>query len=253
MPSAGMPSFARSVDQNHLLAALPRAEFGCLTERLEWVPMALGDVLHESGQSIRYAYFPTSCVVSLHYVTESGASTEIAGVGHEGMVGISLFLGGDTMPGAAAVQASGYAYRVESRYLQQEFSRGGMLMQLLLRYTQCLMTQMYQAAACNRHHSVEQRLSRWLLDTLDRIPSGELIITQDQVASALGVRREGVTEAVGKLRASGLISCRRGHISVLNRKGLEALSCECYAAVKQEIKRLTLTDHLQRNVGRSAV
>jgi len=224
--------------QNHILAALPTAEFEPLAAHLELVPLALGEILYEPGGQLQHAYFPTTAIVSLHYVTESGASAETAGVGNEGLVGISLFMGGDTTPSSAAVQTAGHAYRLERRLLKQEFNRGGLLHRVLLRYTQALITQMNQTAACNRHHSVEQQLCRWLLLTLDRLPSNELVMTQDLVASMLGVRREGITEAAGNLQRAGLIRYRRGHISVLERPGLEAAVCECYAAVKKELVRL---------------
>ncbi len=200
--------------------------------------MALGQMLYEPGGQLRHAYFPTTSIVSLHYVTESGASAETAGVGNEGVVGISLFMGGDTTSSSAVVQTAGHAYRLESRLLQQEFNRAGLLQRLLLRYTQALMTQMSQTAVCNRHHSVEQQLCRWLLLTLDRIPSRELVLTHELVANTLGVRRESVTEAAGKLQRAGFISYRRGHIAVIDRGGLETHSCECYAVVKKELTRL---------------
>jgi len=224
--------------QNHILAALPPADFEPLAAHLELVPLALGEILYEPGGQLQHAYFPTTAIVSLHYVTESGASAETAGVGNEGVVGISLFMGGDTTPSSAVVQTAGHAYRLERRLLKQEFNRGGLLHRVLLRYTQALMTQMNQTAACNRHHSVEQQLCRWLLLTLDRLPSSELVMTQDLVASMLGVRREGITEAAGNLQRGGLIRYRRGHISVLERPGLEAAACECYAVVKKELGRL---------------
>ena len=224
--------------QNHILAALPTAEFEPLAARLELVPLALGEILYEPGGQLQHAYFPTTAIVSLHYVMESGASAETAGVGNEGLVGISLFMGGDTTPSSAVVQTAGHAYRLERRLLKQEFNRGGLLHRVLLRYTQALITQMNQTAACNRHHSVEQQLCRWLLLTLDRLPSNELVMTQDLVASMLGVRREGITEAAGNLQRAGLIRYRRGHISVLERPGLEAAVCECYAVVKKELVRL---------------
>ncbi|OGT72522.1 MAG: Crp/Fnr family transcriptional regulator [Gammaproteobacteria bacterium RIFCSPLOWO2_02_FULL_57_10] len=232
-------------NQNHLLAALPAADYERLLPDLELVMMPLGDMLYEPGQQMRHAYFPTTSIVSLHYVTESGASAETAGVGNEGVVGVALFMGGDTTSSSAVVQTAGYAYRLEGRLLKQEFSRGGFMQGLLLRYTQALMTQMSQAAACNRHHSVEQRLCRWLLLTLDRSSSNELVITQELVASMLGVRREGITEAAGNLQRAGLINSRRGHISVLRREGLEAATCECYGVVKAETRRL-LADVRQR-------
>jgi len=224
--------------QNHLLAALPTAEFDRLASHLELVPLPLGEVLYEPGEELKHAYFPTTAIVSLHYVTESGASAEPAGVGNEGVVGISLFMGGDSTPSSAVVQTAGHGYRLEARRLKEEFKRGGLMQHLLLRYTQALITQVTQTAVCNRHHSVEQQLCRWLLLTLDRVSSKELVMTQELVASMLGVRREGVTEAAGKLKAAGLISYRRGHISVLERGGLETRVCECYAVVKKEIGRL---------------
>jgi CRP-like cAMP-binding protein len=231
-PSGHSPS------QNHLLAALPKAEFDRLAPYLELVPMRLGDILYEPGDQMQHAYFPTTSIVSLHYVIESGASAEIAGVGNEGVVGISLFMGGNTTPSSAVVQTAGHAYRLERRRLKEEFDRAGVMLRLLLRYTQALITQMTQTAVCNRHHSVEQQLCRWLLVTLDRVPSGELVMTQELVASMLGVRREGITEAAGKLREESIIDYRRGHISVLKREGLEKLSCECYGVVKVEFDRL---------------
>lgn len=224
--------------QNHLLAALPAADFAPLAAQLELVAMPLGEMLYEPGMQLHHAYFPTSCIVSLHYVMESGASAESAGVGNEGMVGISLFMGGETTSSSAVVQTAGYAYRLDRRLLKQEFERGGVLQRMLLRYTQALMTQMSQTGVCNRHHSVEQQLCRWLLLTLDRMPSNDLIITQELVAGMLGVRREGITESAGNLQRAGYINYRRGHISVLNRSGLEATVCECYAVVKAEMKRL---------------
>jgi CRP-like cAMP-binding protein len=228
-----------SPNQNHLLAALPTAEFERLAPHLELVPLPLGEVLYEPGGQLQHAYFPTSAIVSLHYVMESGASAETAGVGNEGVVGISLFMGGDTTPSSAVVQTAGHAYRLPSRLLKEEFKRGGLMQHLLLRYTQALITQVTQTAVCNRHHSVEQQLCRWLLLTLDRgVSSRELVITQELVASMLGVRREGITEAAGKLKSAGLISYRRGHISVLGRAGLESRVCECYAVVKKELGRL---------------
>lgn len=227
-----------SPSQNHLLAALPTAEFESLVAHLEQVPLLLGEMLYEPGGQLRHAYFPTSAIVSLHYVMEDGASSESAGVGNEGVVGISLFMGGNTTPSAAVVQTAGYAYRLDGRKLLEEFNRAGLLQRLLLRYTQALMTQMSQTAACNRHHSVEQQLCRWLLLTLDRLPSNDLVMTQELIANMLGVRREGITEAAGKLQRAGFISYRRGHIAVLDRAGLEASVCECYSVVKTELNRL---------------
>ena len=200
--------------------------------------MRLGEILYEPGGQMQHAYFPTTAIVSLHYVMESGASAETAGVGNEGVVGISLFMGGDSTPSSAVVQTAGHAYRLAGRLLKQEFNRAGAMQHLLLRYTQALITQMIQTAACNRHHSVEQQLCRWLLLTLDRLPSQELIMTQELVASMLGVRREGITQAAGNLQQAGLLSYRRGHITVLERSGLEARACECYAVVKKELDRL---------------
>src|ERR1700676_3288548 len=231
-------SSSHNPSQNHILAALPTAEFEPLAAHLELVPLALGEILYEPGGQLRHAYFPTTAIVSLHYVMESGASAETAGVGNEGLVGISLFMGGDTTPSSAVVQTAGHAYRLERRLLEQELNRGRVVQRLLLRYTQALITQMNQTAACIRHHSVEQQLCRWLLLTLDRLPSNELVMTQDLVASMLGVRREGITEAAGNLQRAGLIRYRRGHISVLGRPGLEAAVCECYAVVKKELVRL---------------
>ena len=224
--------------QNHLLAALPAAEFDRLSPHLELVPMPLGEALYESGVRLQHVYFPTTAIVSLLYVMESGASAEIAGVGNEGVLGISLFMGGDTTPSSAVVQTAGHGYRLPGRLLKEEFNRGGLMQRLLLRYTQALVTQMFQTAACNRHHSIEQQLCRWLLLTLDRMPTNELVMTQELVASMLGVRREGITEAAGKLQHAGFIRYRRGHISVLERSGLETRVCECYAVVKKEVSRL---------------
>ena len=200
--------------------------------------MLLGDSLYEPGSQLQHVYFPTTAIVSLLYVMESGSSAEIAGVGNEGMLGIALFMGGDTTPSSAVVQTAGHGYRLPGRVLKEEFNRAGLMQQLLLRYTQALLTQMCQTAACNRHHSIAQQLCRWLLLTLDRLPSNELIMTQELVANALGVRREGVTEAAGHLQAAGCIRYRRGHIAVLDRAGLEARACECYQVVKTELDRL---------------
>jgi CRP-like cAMP-binding protein len=233
-----MLMLANNPSQNHLLAALQTEEFERLASHLELVSMPIGKMLYEPNEQLQHAYFPTTCIVSLHYVTESGASAETAGVGNEGMIGVSLFMGGNTTSSSAVVQTAGNAYRLERHLLKQEFDRAGALQRLLLRYTQALMTQMTQTSVCNRHHSVEQQLCRWLLLTLDRLPTNELVMTQELVASMLGVRREGITEAAGNLQRAGYISYRRGHISVLNRSGLEAHTCECYAIVKKEMKRL---------------
>jgi CRP-like cAMP-binding protein len=232
-----MPSVP-SPNQNHLLAALPTAEFDRLAKHLEPVAMPLGQILYEPGGQMQHAYFPTTAIVSLHYVTESGASAETAGVGNEGVVGISLFMGGGTTPSSAVVQTAGHGYRLERGKLMEEFNRGGLMHRLLLRYTQALITQMNQTAACNRHHSLEQQLCRWLLLTLDRLSSNELVMTQELVASMLGVRREGITESAGNLQRAGFIRYRRGHIAVIERSGLEATACECYAVVKKELARL---------------
>ena len=229
---------AHSPNQNHLLAALPTAEFERVAPRLELVPMPLGRMLYEPGGQLEHAYFPTTAIVSLHYVTESGATAETAGVGKEGMVGISLFMGGDSTPSSAVVQFAGHAYRLESRVLLQEFARGGLMQRLLLRYTQALLTQMTQSAVCYRHHLVEQQLCRWLLLTLDRVPGVELVVTQEQIGGTLGVRRESVTEAAGNLQRAGYIRHRRGQVTVIDRAGLERGACECYAVVKTEMQRL---------------
>ena len=231
-------SMLHHANQNHLLAALPVKDLAPLLPHLEGVPLALGQMLYDPGTQMHHAYFPTTSIVSLHYVTESGASAETAGVGNEGVVGISLFMGGDTTSSSAVVQTAGYAFRLDRHLLKQEFERAGPLQHLLLRYTQALMTQMAQTAACNRHHSVEQQLCRWLLLTLDRLPQRELVMTQELVASMLGVRRESVTDAAGHLQGLGYISYRRGHISVLSRAGLQTHACECYGVVKKEIDRL---------------
>jgi CRP-like cAMP-binding protein len=235
-------------NSNHLLAALPTAEFERLAAHLELVPMPLGELLYEPGVKFQYAYFPTTAIVSLRYVMETGASAESAGVGNEGVVGISLFMGGDTMPSSAVVQVAGHAYRLEGRLLLQEFSRASLMQRLLLRYTQALITQMTQTAACNRHHSIEQQLCRWLLLALDRLPSNELIITHEMVANILGVRREGISEAAGKLQQAGFIRYRRGHITVLERSGLETRVCECYTVVKKELSRLLSDARYRQNI-----
>lgn len=224
--------------QNQLLAALPQLVYERLLPHLELVQMPLGETLYESGGELRYVYFPTTAIVSLLYVMKDGASAEIAGVGNEGIVGVATFTGGVTMPNRAMVLCAGLAYRLRTQLLKDEFNRAGALQTLLLRYTQALMTQISQTAVCNRHHSVEQQLSRWLLLSLDRSPSNELAMTQELIASAFGVRREGITEAVGKLKHAGHISCRRGHITVLDRSGLEKRACECYQVVKNEFHRL---------------
>ncbi len=224
--------------QNHLLRVLPATEFERLLPHLELVPMPLGHVLYESGSQLRHVYFPTTCIVSLLYVMEDGASAEIAVVGNEGMVGVALFMGGETTPSRALVQSAGHAYRLKGQFLKEEFTRAAALQHLLLRYTQALLTQMAQTAVCNRHHSVDQQLCRWLLLSLDRLPSNKLSMTQELIANMLGVRREGVTEAAGKLQLAGLIHYSRGQITVLDRLRMEAQCCECYAVVRREFDRL---------------
>jgi CRP-like cAMP-binding protein len=227
-----------SPHQNHLLGALPPGDYGRVAAHLELMPMNLGDVLYESGAELRYVYFPTTCIISLLYVMEDGASAEIAIVGNEGILGISLFMGGNTTPSRAIVQSAGQAYRLKANLLSSEFERYGPTMHLLLRYTQALITQMAQTAVCNRHHSVDQQLCRWLLLSLDRLQANELLMTQELIANMLGVRREGVTEAAGKLQRAGLIRYQRGAITVLDRPGLESRCCECYQVVKMEFDRL---------------
>lgn len=224
--------------QNRLLANLPLAELGRWLPRLEWVDMPLGQVLYESGRTLSHVYFPISAIVSLLYVMENGASAEIAVVGNEGLVGISLFMGGDSTPSRAVVQSAGAGYRLKAALMKDEFDRAGPVMHLLLRYTQALITQMAQTAVCNRHHSLDQQLCRWLLLSLDRLQGNELVMTQELIANMLGVRREGVTEAALKLQADGLIRYARGRISVLDRTELEGRTCECYAVVKREYDRL---------------
>jgi CRP-like cAMP-binding protein len=224
--------------QNQLLAALPDAEWERLLPHLECVDMPLGKVLYESGDRLAHVYFPTTSIVSLLYVMENGSSAEIAVVGHEGIVGISLFMGGNSTPSRAVVQSAGQGFRLKAQLMMQEFDRAGPVLHLLLRYTQALITQMAQTAVCNRHHSLDQQLCRWLLLSLDRLQSNELVMTQELIANMLGVRREGVTEAAGKLHRAGLIDYERGHIAVLDRAGLERRTCECYAVVKNEYDRL---------------
>jgi CRP-like cAMP-binding protein len=227
-----------SPKQNHLLAALPVSEFERIAPHLELVTLKLGEALYESGGQLTHVYFPTNSIVSLLYVMQDGASAEIAVVGNEGILGISLFMGGETTPSRAVVQSEGVGYRLRAIHLKQEFNRAGPMMHLLLRYTQALITQMSQTAVCNRHHSVDQQLCRWLLMSLDRLSSDELTMTQELIANMLGVRREGVTEAAGKLRDTGIIQYSRGHIKVLDRLKLEQHVCECYAVVKTEFVRL---------------
>ena len=224
--------------QNRLLSALPKEVQARVFTQLELVPMALGMVLYESGDTMRHVYFPADCIVSLLYVMENGASAEISVVGNEGLVGISLFMGGESTPSRAVVQSAGYAYRLTGQLMKDEFNRHGETLMLMLRYTQALITQMAQTAVCNRHHSIDQQLCRWLLLSLDRLPSNRLTMTQELIANMLGVRREGVTDAAGKLQKLGVIEYSRGEITVLNRPHLEKLSCECYAVVKKETDRL---------------
>jgi len=231
-------SLPHSPNRNHLLAALPTVEFERIEPHLQLVPMLLGETLYEPGGRLQHAYFPTTAIVSLLYTMESGVSAEMAGVGNEGVLGVSLFMGGDTTPSSAVVQAAGHGYRLSGKLLKEEFNRGGLMQRLLLRYTQALFTQMCQTAVCNRHHSIEQQLCRWLLLTLDRSPSNELVMTHELVANAFGVRRESITDAAGKLQRAGLIRYRRGHLEVHERSGLEAGACECYAVVKKELARL---------------
>lgn len=231
-------SAAHSPRQNHLLAALPAPDFERVSARLKLVPLPLGEVLYESGRRLRAVYFPTTAIVSLLYMLADGASAEIAVVGNEGIIGVSLFMGGETTPSRAVVQSAGHAYRLSGKVLKEEFTRGGAMQHLLLRYTQALLTQMAQTAVCNRHHSLDQQLCRWLLLSLDRLIGNELVMTQELIANMLGVRREGVTEAAGNLQDAGLIKYSRGRITVLDRPGLEARTCECYAVVKKEFDRL---------------
>jgi CRP-like cAMP-binding protein len=224
--------------QNHLLDALPAEDYARLLPNLEPTAMPLGWALYESGGHMGYLYFPTTSIVSLLYVMENGASAEIAITGNEGLVGISLFMGGESTLSRAVVQSAGHGYRLRASVLKSEFSLGGQLQHLALRYTQALITQMAQTAVCNRHHSVDQQLCRWLLLSLDRLASNELLMTQELIANMLGVRREGVTEATGKLQAAGLIHYSRGKITVLDRPKLEQRACECYGVVKKEFDRL---------------
>jgi CRP-like cAMP-binding protein len=223
---------------NALLAALPDAEYGRWLQHLEPVELPLGAVLYEAGAQLSHVYFPTTAIVSLICVMDNGATTEIAIVGNEGVVGVSLFMGGESTTSRAVVQSAGLGYRLNASRMTEEFSRAGPVMNLLLRYTQALITQMAQTAVCNRHHSLDQQLCRWLLLSLDRLGSNELIVTQELIANLLGVRREGVTEAAGRLHAAGIITYRRGHITVIERAQLELRSCECYAVVKREYDRL---------------
>jgi CRP-like cAMP-binding protein len=232
------PGTAGTPRQNRLLAALPEQDWRRMEPHLKPVKMELGHVVYESGVQLEYVYLPTTSIVSLLYVLADGNSAEIALVGNEGLVGISLFMGGETTPSRGVVQSEGWAYRLKGQLLKDEFTRGGEMQHLLLRYTQALLTQMAQTAVCNRHHSIDQQLCRWLLLSLDRLDSDELTMTQELIANMLGVRREGVTEAAGKLQQAGLIRYSRGHITVVNRPGLEERCCECYEVVKRESDRL---------------
>jgi len=233
-----MPTETQGPKQNRLLAALPAEVYARLEPHLERAVMPLGEVLYESNRRMSHVFFPTDGIISLLYVMKDGASAEISVVGYEGLVGVALFMGGESTPSRALVQCAGYGYRLRADILQVEFARGGPLQHLLLRYTQALITQMAQTAVCNRHHSVEKQLCRWLLLSLDRLPTNVLGMTQELIANMLGVRREGVTEAAGKLQAAGLIVYSRGRITITDRPGLEAQVCECYKVVKTEFERL---------------
>lgn len=234
--------------QNQLLSSLPKAEYERLAQHLELVHLSLGQVLHESGGALKYVYFPITAIVSILYVMEDGSSAEIAVVGNEGILGVSLFMGGETTPSRAVLQSEGYAYRLKAAYIKEEFNRAGVVLRLLLRYIQALITQMSQTAVCNRHHTVEQQLCRLMLLSLDRLQGDELIMTQELIANMLGVRREGVTEAAGKLQRALLINYSRGRIKVINRAGLEERVCECYKVVKMEFDRLLPANNLNNGV-----
>ena len=228
----------KNVKQNQLLAAMPEAEWKRWLPEIEAIDMPLGHVLYEPGSTLSHVYFPTTAIISMLYVLENGASAEIAVVGNEGLIGISLFMGGESTPSRAVVQSAGKGYRLPAQAMKDEFNRGGAVMHLLLRYTQALITQMSQTAVCNRHHSLDQQLCRWLLLSLDRLEGSELVMTQELISNMLGVRREGVTEAALHLQSAGLIKYSRGRISVLDRPGIEKRSCECYGVVKKEYDRL---------------
>ncbi|AXS83762.1 Crp/Fnr family transcriptional regulator [Marinobacter sp. Arc7-DN-1] len=230
--------------QNHLLAALPKSARERIFPKLKLVELNLGDVIYESGQPIEFVYFPTNCIISLLYVMINGSSAEISVVGNEGMAGIAVFMGGDSTPSRTVVQSRGFAYRLPAPELKAEFNNSPEVRVLALRYTQALITQMSQTAVCNRHHSIDQQLCRWLLLSLDRLPDNRLAMTQELIANMLGVRREGVTEAAGKLQKLGVIEYHRGHITVIDQPGLEALCCECYVVVKRETDRLTYANTL---------
>jgi len=245
-----MYNCAYNPNQNRLLAALPESDYERLEPYLELFVMNTGDVLYESGGRLSYVYFPISSTISLQSLMENGSSSEIAGIGYEGMLGTMLLMGGQTMPCRAIVQIAGYAYRLKADVLLKEFYLAGATLRLLLRYTQTLITQTTQTAVCNRHHSIEQQLCRWLLLTNDRVSYREIKVTQETIANVLGVRREGVTEAAGRLQNQGYISYRRGHITILNQLGLEHSVCECYAVVKKELSRL-MCDSLHRQTTHS--
>jgi len=232
-----MPS-ADDAGNNHLLATLPAAELRQLVPHLERFPMRLGEIICRPGEQMQHAYFPTTAIVSLLYVMESGASAQIANVGNEGVLGIPIFMGGNTTPSSAVVQTAGLGYRLKANVLRQEFDGGGQIQQMLLRYTQAFSVQIGLTATCNRHHSIEQQLCRWLLSTLDRLPSSEVVMTHELVAAMLGVRRESITAAAGKLQRAGVLSYRRGHITVVERAGLEDAVCECYTVMKGQYSRL---------------
>lgn len=243
LPATTIMPGSHAPHQNHLLAALPPAERERIYPHLELIPMPLGKVLYESGDLLRHVYFPTDSIISLLYVMADGASAEISVVGNDGLIGVALFMGGETTPSRAVVQSAGFAYRLVGQRLKDEFHRNGEMQLLLLRYTQALLTQMAQTAVCNRHHSVDQQLCRWLLLSLDRLSGNELVMTQELIANMLGVRREGVTEAAGRLQKLGIIRYSRGRIAVLDRPRLEQLCCECYAVVKRETDRLLPNPH----------
>lgn len=232
------PNILQHPNQNHILAALPTDDLVRLTPHLQLVLMPVGKMLYESGELLHFAYFPTSCLVSLQYDMESGGTSEVAGVGNEGMVGITIFLGGDRTPSSAVVRMTGYAYQIKSNVLMQVLKNNKLFQDLLLRYTQVLLTQISLTAVCNRHHNLQQQLCRWLLFTSDRLSSNEITMTQELVSIMLGVRREGITETAGNLQRLGLISYRRGHITVTNRIGIENHVCECYGVLKKELSRL---------------
>jgi CRP-like cAMP-binding protein len=243
-----LPTARTDPRTNHLLAAIPDVEWDRFARHLRPVDMKLGDVVYESGTEQPFVYFPTDSIVSLLYVMENGAAGEIAIVGNEGLVGISLFMGGGSTADRAVVQSGGYAFRMEGRYIREEFLLAGPVQQLFLRYTQALISQMGQTAVCNRHHTVNQQLCRWLLMSMDRLPSNELTMTQELIANMLGVRREGVTDAAGKLQRAGVIEYHRGRIRVLDRPLLEKMACECYDVVRREFARLLPWDQSQKNV-----